>query len=268
MCNRLKKTLCNIMLALALLLGLAGPARAVDGVILIDQNKALTGSVTPGDAPDFPVTISQPGSYRLTGNLDLTKLSADTTAIEISTDNVTLDLNGFAILGPTVCSGFPPICNPVGTGEGVSALWQTNITVVNGTVRGMGLHGIEVGENSRVEKVHAISNRGSGIFAGEASIVSGNTAHNNGGGGMATSYGTMSGNTASHNYFYGIGAFYGSTVIGNTAYINYGYGLLADGSTGYANNVFTGNYGYGTNQQVDGGGIQMGTNICNYTTCP
>ena len=45
-------------------------ALAVDGVTLIDQNKALAGSVTPGDTPGFPVTISQPGSYRLSGNLE------------------------------------------------------------------------------------------------------------------------------------------------------------------------------------------------------
>jgi hypothetical protein len=40
----------------------------VDGVILIDQNKALAGNVTPGDTPGFPVIISQPGSYRLDSN--------------------------------------------------------------------------------------------------------------------------------------------------------------------------------------------------------
>src|SRR6185436_8638324 len=49
--------------------GLSGSAFAVDGTILIDQNRALAGNVTPGDAPGFPVTISQPGSYKLSGNL-------------------------------------------------------------------------------------------------------------------------------------------------------------------------------------------------------
>ncbi len=41
------------------------PAGAVDGVVLIDQNRALAGNVTPGDTPGFPVTISLSGSYRL-----------------------------------------------------------------------------------------------------------------------------------------------------------------------------------------------------------
>jgi hypothetical protein len=74
---------------------------AVDGVVLIDQNKALAGSVTPGDLPGFPISIKQPGSYRLAGNLTLP--DANTSGIEINVQNVTLDLNGFAILGSVTC---------------------------------------------------------------------------------------------------------------------------------------------------------------------
>ena len=40
-------------------------AYGVDGVILIDQAHALAGSVTPGDGPGFPISITRPGSYRL-----------------------------------------------------------------------------------------------------------------------------------------------------------------------------------------------------------
>jgi hypothetical protein len=72
------------------------PAMAVDGTVLIDQNKAVSGNVTPGDAAGWPVTITQPGSYRLASNL---RPPALTTAIEITTSNVTLDLNGFALIG-------------------------------------------------------------------------------------------------------------------------------------------------------------------------
>lgn len=69
---------------------------AVDGVILIDQNKALAGNVTPGDAPGFPVTLTRPGSYRLSGNLTL-PAAAD--GIAVTSDGVSLDLNGFSIIG-------------------------------------------------------------------------------------------------------------------------------------------------------------------------
>ena len=63
-------------LALMLTLGLAHSAAAVDGVIEINQAKALAGGVTTTDAAGFPVTLDASGSYRLTG--DLTLASADT----------------------------------------------------------------------------------------------------------------------------------------------------------------------------------------------
>ena len=122
----------------------AALAMAVDGTKLIDHAKALAGGVTPGDAPGYPVTISQPGSYRLSSNL--TVPNANTTAIEISADDVTVDLNGFAILGPTICTSFPvSSCAPTGTGFGITtgvAPDRRNIAVHNGTVRGMGNSGI------------------------------------------------------------------------------------------------------------------------------
>ena len=55
--------------ALLLLTSLATSVSAVDGVVLLDQNRAWAGSATPGDTPGFPITLSQPGSYRLSGNL-------------------------------------------------------------------------------------------------------------------------------------------------------------------------------------------------------
>jgi hypothetical protein len=73
-----------------------GTAFAVDGVVLIDQTRALAGNVTPGDAPGFLVTLSLPGSYRLSGNLTA---PAGTDGILIQNSDITLDLNGFRITG-------------------------------------------------------------------------------------------------------------------------------------------------------------------------
>src|SRR5258707_1116396 len=84
---------------------------AVDGQVLINQS-------TVNAAGGFPYTITQPGSYKLSGNL--TVPNGNTTAIVIASDHVTLDLNGFSILGPVDCSGGFP-CSGVGTGYGVSA---------------------------------------------------------------------------------------------------------------------------------------------------
>jgi hypothetical protein len=158
--------------------GLSCNLYAVNGIVLIDQNRALAGNVTPGDAPGFPVTISLPGSYRLSGNL--TVPDANTTAISTTVNNVTIDLNGFSIIGPTVCLGSPVTsCGPIGFGVGVEGNSQLSITVINGSVRGMGSIGIDlVGDGGSVEKVHADSNGPYGILVTRGT-VSGNTATSN-----------------------------------------------------------------------------------------
>ena len=82
-------------------------AGAQTGSIEINQARAVAGGVTAGDAAGFPVTISEPGSYSLTGNLTLSAGDVPgpgrTHAIEITASNVTLMLNGFAIQGPGIC---------------------------------------------------------------------------------------------------------------------------------------------------------------------
>src|SRR5258706_6236591 len=192
---------------------------AVDGVVLIDQNRALAGGVTPGDAAGFPVTLSVAGSYRLSGNL--TVPDANTTAIQVTADNVTIDLNGFSILGPVVCSGGFGSCNLSGTGHGVDGP-RLNLTVVNGTIRGMGARGISAfgGRFVYVEKVHATSHGDGGMFVGNDVVVTGNTASLNGGSGIVVVRGTISGNTAVNNGRFGISFLCPSSVVGNTAYSN------------------------------------------------
>jgi hypothetical protein len=142
---------------------LPGTAFAVDGQIAITQAKAMAGGVTPGDAPGFPVSINQPGSYVLSGNL--TVPDANTDAIAINASHVTIDLNGFAILGPTDCSGglFP--CAGSGSGLGINTDGvRFNVTVRNGTIQGMGGTGILLeGDSHLIEYMHVRSNGSGGI---------------------------------------------------------------------------------------------------------
>src|SRR4030095_1639101 len=119
-------------IGLTALLASSAPVWSVDGVIEINQTRALAGSVPPGDTPGFPITIDQPGSYRLTGNLIVP--NENTNAVQITAEGATLDLNGFAITGPSVEAG------PTGTGIGVQGPSSTVVT--NGTVRGMGSYGV------------------------------------------------------------------------------------------------------------------------------
>jgi hypothetical protein len=250
---------------------------AGEGVVLIDQNRALTGSVTPGDMPGFPVTISEPGSYRLSGNLSIS--DPDATAIQITADSVTLDLNGFSIIGPAVCVAGPAtICPTAGKGVGVQSvgaplLGPQGVKVFNGSVRGMGI-GISItGGGSRVEKVTADSNSAGGITAGSVSdsvitrngafgviaqmvrdtlaglnagdgiilgaggVASGNVASENGGVGIFVPYGTATANTVFLNKGAGISAICPSTIVNNTVISTEAVSIEAGSSCILANNA-------------------------------
>ena len=173
MFNHISRTL----LWASALIGLAQSVQATDGVTLIDQKAALAGRVTALDMPGFPVSISQSGSYRLAGNLNVP--DASTTVIEITADNVTLDLNGFTISGPNVCTPNPTRCTySGGSGIGIVAVGPpgvvspANVRVLNGIVRGMGGHGIRMmGDNTLVQNVVSVSNGGPGIVVGEGSVI-------------------------------------------------------------------------------------------------
>lgn len=212
-----------------------------DGVRLITQELAARGGVTTGDAPGFPVTISESGSYRLASNPIVP--DGNTTAIDITAANVVMDLNGFSILGP----GTP------GSGVGIRAARPAGlpgdppagaVSVLNGVVRGMGGAGIRLGPSCRVEGVHALQN-GVGVETAQGCRIVNNNVNING---------------------IGIQTGGGATVIGNTVKNNTGLGMTL-GDAGYAHNVVTGNNGGNANPQVTGG-IQMGGNICGSALCP
>jgi len=164
---------------------LSGFPRIVDasgGMIEINQVSALAGNVTPGDTPGFPVTISQSGSYVLTGNLIIA--DAATSAISITADRVSLDLAGFGILGPVTCSGGEN-CSAVGPGNGVEGS-GFGISVHNGSVEGMGNRGIDLGSGAHVERVVARFNGDRGITVGTSSLLLANRVIDNGTGGIQT----------------------------------------------------------------------------------
>jgi hypothetical protein len=187
-------------LGLSILLAFAPAAMAVDGTVLINQStitNGLTGCPTGGH---FPIIICQSGSYRLSGNVTLP--DAVTDAIDITADNVTIDLNGFTILGPTVCSGSPLICNldnSRGTGNGIFSS-NANIVVMNGQIKGMG-NGISLlGPRSRVQNVQATSNANNGILVADNSLVASCTVSSNGGTGIvASGPSVVTGNVVSSN---------------------------------------------------------------------
>ena len=250
-----------VFFAAAAMLACAASAGAVDGTIEINQAKVLAGS-------GFPYFITSSGSYRLTGNLTV---SAAFDAIDVTANNVTIDLNGFSIVG-------------TGGGFGINASGNNDVTVENGAVTGF-TNGVDVGTSGIVRNVHADGNTG-GIFGGNNTVIegctanssttfngitcaagcaiSGNTANGNAGVGINSGNGSViSGNTAFHNTSNaGINCFgSGCLITGNTAFNN-SIGIAAsDGTTGYAGNVL--------DQTTNvGGGTNLGHNLCSGTICP
>jgi hypothetical protein len=242
----------------------------VDGVILIDQNKALAGNVTPGDTPGFPVTISQPGSYRLDSNL--TVPDVNTSAITIAADNVTIDLNGFAILGNNVC-GLVTIagvtffsCVPGGAsgiGNGIDAHGSSVITIRNGTVRGMGGIGILCGASCIIEQMHVTSNGYLGIVVNGSGIVRDNIVSYNQIGGIQINAGALvSHNFVDHNHGIGIFTNSGATIISNVVGENV-VGLILYPTTSYISNTIFLN----ASDNISGG-VNLGQNLCDLSVCP
>jgi parallel beta-helix repeat protein len=283
--------LAAVLLAAATMVGFAATAGAVDGTIEINQAKVLAAG------GHFPYVISNPGSYRLTGNLT-PPINVD--AIDVSVSNVTIDLNGFSISSLS------------GSAVGINASAAGEVTVENGTVGGFGGVGVELGGFSIVRKVRAdengtgiqggpytvvegcevnfsLSATGAGISCGPDCAISGNTANGHGGNGdgidcAGTGEGcVISGNTTSGNGKVGINCLgdgcviSGNTAIGNTgvglrcggsgclisgntSVGNSGGGIQGDASTGYGGNVLK-----NTNNLF--GGTSLGHNLCSGAVC-
>ena len=163
---------------------------ASDGVIEINQLCVNTGCFD-GDTAGFPVQITSPGSYRLTSNLDVRSLSnpQNRDAIAISSDNVKLDLNGFSLIGPVICTGAGPDCSPLGSGIGIlGTTLVRSITIENGAITGFGEDGININASPiLIRDMQIINNSDAGIVAISGGRFIDNDISNNGGIGIDTS---------------------------------------------------------------------------------
>ncbi len=264
---------CLTRLVLISLLSCAGPTLAVDGVTEINQARALAGGVTPGDTPGFPVILDQPGSYRLTGNLTVDHQY--TTVIEVSASHVTIDLNGFSLVGLNACDKATATCTYPGGASGVNAtsgINTTNTTVKNGTVRGMSENGIHLGPGGRVDNVMAYHNGISGLVVIQG-VIRNSVATENGAFGIQSIGSVVVNSVAQENFDIGISGVRGSVIIDSRAAKNTGYGLVLgssgsfEGPGAYKGCNLQDNNGGNANAQVSGG-IQIGINLCGAALCP
>ncbi len=123
----------------------------------------INAVTTPGNSASTYV-ITQPGSYYLTGNLN-GDFNED--GLDINTDDVTVDLNGFAVIGAVISN--------VGIYSN-----NNNVAVRNGTVRSWGHDGVRLqGANQIVEGLRIFNNVGYGLFASGNSVIKDCAASNN-----------------------------------------------------------------------------------------
>jgi len=256
----------NRLVALMLFLPLS--CFAVDGVYEINQLCVASGCFS-GDDPGWPVVLAQPGSYRLTSNLNVSTADAaiNVTAIEVNSDGVSLDLNGFSIIGPKPT-------DDTGTGVGVHSFgFETSI--VNGQVTGMGGRGIICGESCRIDGVIATYNGSVGLQLSGPNLVTNSVANSNLAGGVVTN-GVVKNSVISGNAgLAGVFASSRSLIEGNQITGNSGNGVECAGCSlidnVISNNalmgvVFSGNASFGGNQinENDGGN----KNIVVFETAP
>lgn len=156
-------------------------------------------------------TITDSGSYFLSTNLSTTL----GTCLTVDADQVTIDLNGFAITGP----GLPT------NARGIFAADRRAITIRNGSISGFDigvllLHEGPNGTNATVEGLHVTDNNFGIEVYSLGSIIRDNVATNNSFDGFDINSGaTIAGNTAIYNRR-GFGVSCPANLIGNTAVFN------------------------------------------------
>jgi parallel beta-helix repeat protein len=160
--------------------------------------------------PNFtlPITIDAPGSYYLTQNIG-TRSDYDGNAIVITASNVTLDLNGFSIIGGGTGSLKGIVLDDAATDctikngsirgfiEGITA--NLSGTLIDVTVSFCSARGIVLGRSWKVERCDAHDNGSFGLGADSGSVLSNCTAENNTDDGIRAGYGCSLTNCAARN---------------------------------------------------------------------
>lgn len=265
-------------LPIVLILLTAGSALAGSGVLEINQACATGPGCFSGDSPGWPVTISARGSYRLTGNIGFNSTLGGPSQnfIEITADDVQLDLAGFSIRCSSLLTGSPcPRGTVVGIDvanvsdrvrihngtifgmphDGVSAESSDSLQIEGLTVTSVGGDGISAGGNARIERCTVSGSGQDGIDAFSGAIVMHNNVEQNAQDGIAVwADSIVSHNVSRNNGGVGIEASSGSLIEGNTVVNNQiGIGLSPSGGLVRDNVIFS-NTSFGLSLTLGSGG--------------
>ncbi len=196
----------------------------------------------------LPIVISRSGTYRLKS--DLVATNPDVSVIRIEADDVTIDLNGFAIRGPAVCDGMGINVECTGTGGGVGIMSEPGgprlraVRVINGSIRGVGSTGIYGAAIWDIENVRLVSNGQNGLDVRGQGQILGVNAHANYRSGIVSEGVQVKDSDSSHNRFSGIEVV-DANVTNCVAASNGASGISADGAVVLGSNVVLANLGQG-----------------------
>ena len=213
------------------------PAPTMKSLDQVEARTIVNSTNAAGDAT-HQFIISAAGSYYLTGN---TAVVSAKHGIEINADNVTLDLNGFALVGPGSSNGALSAIVVVGA--------RRNVRIRNGSAQSWGAVGIDCnnasnsqfdhlrvttcgagfrcGSGNTVTEVSADGNPGIGINTGTNCRLVACSATNDNPGFQVGSNCTVTASTASNNSGTGLVTGDGCTIIGCTANNNTTRGIDA-----------------------------------------
>ena len=218
----------------------------------------------------IPVTISNSGSYYLAANLAGTP---GQNGIIVQADSVTIDLNGFALVGgassgkgvsvPSAVQGLRIRNGSVRGwgGDGIGAGNCINASVENVLVTGNGNSGISIGSNAHVNDCLAVGNGADGILVGSSSLLLNNSSLSNGISGIhATGVGNrIEGNNLIGNTSTGV-------TVDSTANLVIKNNAAYNGSTDY--NIAAGS-SYGQLLLIPGANFTNSTPWANFSSsCP
>lgn len=210
------------------------------------------GSLTPPSAPapsmktldqiesrtpisSLPYTITESGSYYVTTNLYGV---AGTNGITVEANDVTIDLNGYALLGSVSSSSNGIYCSG----------GAQRMHIYNGSVSGWGEAGIHAGRYCHIEQIRSTDNKigiktdhnsiirdcsaigckESGIEGAYQTLITGCNSRYNGGVGIIGGHGsTIMRCTAKQNDSVGIYGFYQCAIANCVSRQNNGNGILA-----------------------------------------
>ncbi len=219
---------------------LAGPLNPPAGPVA-SSYKTLT-EVEPRTAIGQPanpangsvmIIINQSGSYYLSSNI-VAPAGFQGSGIQIAADNVTLDLNGFSVVGTG-------LGNSVSSGITADNNTGKRLTLRNGVLRNWAGAGIDTATTgaggATIENVRAVGNKSNGFSTGPDTLLRSCVASSNTGDGFNTGLSnSLADCSADNNTDAGFAPFASSSLRGCIARFNTGLGFASGG----ASNLFDG----------------------------